>query len=409
MRFYFPQYFTARSRFLSYTVVAHVLRLAGHEVCDDESDCDAALFSMCDVTEYPALRRMRQQTRLPLIVGGAYAFNFWSAKLYADGVWVGEVFDMADHDTLDALLASPHCYTGNALPIASTRIEWPQVPLARIAPSKCYYWGGVGCKNKCRFCFTSWTHLHQVNSAARIETAKQQAARRGLSLMISANEYSDGHGGRTQDMLLRDYLRVPLSGGMVRCGIEFATDESRRRNGKPITDKELRMAIAKAAAEGVGLRLFHISGYDSRADWDGYIDLLCGALERARPRKLMHLMFNNLQYQNYTPLYRERRDIEPERYLTVADSRAFYDRLRQHTSSVLVGAPSPFQHVACRMGIELSRERAQVDFWLSRLNNARHKMTAEQAHEHLLASGVFDTPMLRMDQKSGAITIVEGG
>ena len=403
MTFCFPQYFTDRTRFLAYTVVAKALILAGHTLTEDMERCDAVLFSMCDVMEYPALVKLRKAARRPLIVGGSYAYHFRSAILYADAVWVGECYEMAECRTLNELLGHPCCYTGGpGLPRASDRIDWDKVPVCQTAPRKAYYWGGQGCKNKCRFCLTSWTHPHQVNSPARIAEAKRVAAEHKRHLMICSNEYSDGNGGRTQDMLLRDYLRVPVAGGVVRMGVEFATDETRRRCGKPITDMDLSAAIAKMSRERVALRLFHIGGYDRREAWDAYIDRLGAALDRYRPPRLLHLMYNNLQYQNYTPLYRERRDIDPDRYLTIEDTKRWYDRLRAATPHVLVGAPSPFQHVAARMGVELATTREQADFWRPALRDSK-RMTVQEAYDALFSTGVMDTPELRLDFRTGQI------
>ena len=407
MRLAFPQYFTARARFLAYVVVAKALIRAGHTLTDDVSDCDAVLYSMCDVMEYPGLVKLRGQTDRPLVVGGSYAYHFRSALLYADAVWVGECYEMADCRTLDELLSHPSCYTGGRLPRASTLIRWEEVPVAQIAPRKAYYWGGQGCKGKCGFCLTSWTHPHQVNTPARLAAAKRTAKEHGLHLMICANEYSQAEGGRTQDMLLRDYLRTPVQSGFVRLGVEFATEESRRRTGKPISDQELAAAIRKMARERVSLRLFHISGWDSRQDWEDYIERLAGVLDECRPGRLLHLMFNNLQYQNYTPLYRRRREIDPERYLDFRDTRRFFDRLRMATPHVLVGAPSPFQHVAARMGVELATDRGQVDFWRRCLTAGARKLTVDEAYRTLFSSGVLDTPELRMDFRSGEIREVE--
>lgn len=410
MRWAIPQYFKSSSRFLTYTVVARALRAAGHELTDDVTDCDVVGFSACDVMDYLDLVKLRAETRKPILVGGSYAFNYKSAILYSDMVWVGEVYEMAECADIDALRAHPSCYVpGKPNVRASTRIDWGDVPIAQIAPKKCYYWGGVGCKNKCRFCFTSWTHAHQVNSKARIDAAKRVAAKEKKHLMIVSNEYEGGDGGRTMDMMLTDYVRVPVSASMIRCGIEFATEASRREMGKRITDDDIYKAIQKMNVDGVAMRWFHIAGYDPLADWERYIEMLCGMLSRHPNKRIVHLMFNNLQYQNYTPLYTRRRDIDPARYIDVTVTRRWYDQLRQYSRHVLVGAPSPFQHVACRMGVELSTERAQVDYWLSKLKNAKGKLTVDEAYRALFSTGVLDTPMLRLNMRTGEITEGEHG
>lgn len=409
MRLCFPQYFESKSRFLSYTVVAKALTLAGHEIVEDMSGCDAVLFSMCDAMEFRDLMRMRKRAKgKTLIVGGSYAFNFWSAKLYCDGVWVGEVYDMADCKTVDEILASEHCYTGGEeLPIASQRIEWGKVPIAQIAKNKAYYWGGTGCKNHCRFCFTSWTHRHDVNSAARIQKAREVCRQRKVHLMISSNEYDNDPGATTFDMLLKDYVKVPVKANVVRCGIEFATDESRRRMGKPVTFEDMFKAMQKAERERVRMKWFHIAGYDEKADWYTYIDKLCEMFDRTRYSLLLTVEFNNLQYQNYTPLYAERRKINPDKYATENDTKAWTDSLRKCAKSVMVGRPSSFQRAAARMGVELSTDTDQAEFWADVMVAPHKKLTVEQAYSKLFETGVLDTPALVLNPKDGTIRIQE--
>lgn len=407
MKYCFPQYFEAKSRFLSYTVVAKILTQAGHDVTDDADDCDAVLFSMCDAMEYRSLMRMRKRfPGKPLIVGGSYAFNFWSAKLYCDGVWVGEAFDMADCRTIEEVLSSEHCYTGgDSLPVSSQRIEWERVPIAQIDKGRAYYWAGVGCKNHCRFCLTSWTHKHQVNTPERIARARQACKRRKIHLMITSNEYDNDPGATTFDMLLQDYVKVPVKANVVRCGIEFATDESRRRMGKPVTFEDMFRAMQKAERERVRMKWFHIAGYDEKADWYAYIDKLCEMFDRTRYSLLLTVEFNNLQYQNYTPLYAERKRIDPDRYATRDDTKAWTDSLRKCAKSVMVGQPSSFQRAAARMGVELSTDREQAEFWADVMVAPHKKLTVSQAYDALFDTGVLDTPPLLLHPQDGRITI----
>lgn len=405
----FPQFFESKSRFLSYTVVAKALTDAGHEVVPDMDGCDAVLFSMCDAVEYRQLVNMRKRSEgHVLIVGGAFAFNFWSCKLWCDGVWVGEVYDMADCKTVDEILESPHCYTGgDVLPIASSRIEWAKVPIAQIEKRRCYYWGGVGCKNKCKFCFTSWTHAHQVNSKARIEHARKVCKEKGIHLMVSSNEYDNSPGLKTFDMLLKDYVAMPVKCNLVRSGIEFATEESRSYMGKPVSKEDMFKALQKAKAENVRLRWFHITGYDSIDDWDSYMDELAEMVDHVRPRLLFHLEFNNLEYQNYTPLYAERKQIDPSRYSDGAMVKKWRNVLARCMKSVMVGAPSRFQHAACRMGVELSTDVDQAEYWASMLVDPCKKLTVEQAYDSLFDTGVFDTPPLTLKHSTGEIFVNE--
>ena len=72
---------------------------------------------------------------------------------------------------------------------------------------------------------------------------------------------------------------------------------------------------------------------------------------------------------------------------------------------VLVGAPSPFQHVACRMGIELARTHDQSEFWFYMLAH-KDKTTPLQSYDALFSSGVLDTPRRVLNQATGDIRII---
>jgi len=403
VKYAFPQ-LDSKTRFQTYNIVARTLLTNGHSVTPDiEDDSDAVLFSACDALDMVQLRQLMKKTDKPIILGGSYAFNFWSASTFADIVWIGEVFEFAELKTLADIADHRSAYTGTPKQLfASQRIDWERVPITQISKNKCYYWGGVGCKNKCRFCFTSWTHKHQVNSNARISSAIATARKRGIHLMISANEYTDDIDVKTKDMLLRDYIKKPVKGALVRLGVEFATERVREKIGKPITRNELFAAIQKMNVDNVALKLFHIAGYESRDDWEQYILDLCEMVTRSPNKRLLHLEFNNLQYQNYTPLYRERHSIDPDKYIDISTTKRWFDILRQHSSHVLVGAPSPFKHVASRMVIELGTTREIVNSGLTML--AREgKHTNEEYYKLLIDSGVLNTPAYALNFQTGEI------
>jgi hypothetical protein len=390
LKYAFPQ-LANESMFISRRVVERELRRAGHTVTVEiEPDCDAVLFSACDVTDMMDLIKLRKQTGKLIILGGQYAYNYWSAGLYADIVWLGHVFDFAELRTIDDIVAHQSAYTGDdSHLVSSQRVDYGKIALMQTAPEKSSYLGGVGCQNRCAFCFTAWVNKHTENSQGKINAAIVAAKSKKLHLMVVSNSYTDNPELKTKDMLIRDYLKTSVSGNVVRLGIEFATEETRRKMHKPITRDEIFATIQKAKIENLSLRLFHISGYDNLNDWEQYVDDLCQMVERVKFNRLLHLKFTNLQYQNYTPLYAERRNIDPSKYIDSKVTRRWFDKLRTHTKSVLVGPPSPFPHVAARMGVELARDKDTFDFWLRQLRNP--KMTNGQAHEELIKSGVFDT------------------
>lgn len=407
MRYAYPQYFESKSRFLTYGVVHKAMINAGHEIIESLKDCDAVLVSLCDMLDLKELRRIRALTDKPIIAGGHYAFNYWSTKIYCDMVWIGEVYDFADCKTLEDVADSKHCYTGDDSKqlYASQRVDWSDVPIVQISKTRAYYWAGIGCKNKCAFCFTSWTHKHQNNSDKNIASAIAACKRRKVYLMNVSNEYDSDNESRTKDMLLSDYVKTPVSGSLIRCGIEFAQEETRRTKGKPISDDDIFKSIQKSNIDKINMRLFYIAGYEPISAYDEHINKLAKMMDKARNKHLIHLSFTNLQYQNYTPLYDERLGHNPDNYIDITNTKGWYDVLRRCSTHVFVSHPSPYQHVACRMGVEGSTSREQAEFWWSMLNKKKTtpKMTAYKA---LMDSGVLDTPKRKLNVETGEIKVL---
>jgi hypothetical protein len=408
VKYSFPQLSMAKSRFLTYNVVKSALVSAGNTVDPKLSDdCDAVLFSACDVMDILELRKLRKLTRKPIIIGGHYAMNYWSAALYADYVWLGEIFGFANIKSFDELRGSPNVYvfSGKEPTSASTRINWSDIPITQIKSTSAYYWGGSGCKNHCRFCFTSWTHSHQENSRERILKAREICDKRKIHLMVVSNEYDYNAYLKTKDMLLVDYIKRPVIGTMIRCGVEFATEGVRRKMGKAISKDDICAAIQKMTQDNIGLKLFHITGYEPLSDWESYINDLASMLHRYSNNRLLQLEFNNLQYQNYTPLYRERKNINPENYIDYHVTKRWYDILRSNSAHVLIGAPSPFKHAAARTGLEQSSNIDQSEFWVDVLLY-RDKFTTDQIYKALFTTGIMSNPERRFNPLTGSIKTV---
>jgi pyruvate-formate lyase-activating enzyme len=406
MIYSFPQ-LKKESRFLTYGVVENSLKKAGHTVIPEiTQDCDFVLYSLADVTDLRGLRQLRHHTSKKIIVGGHYAINFWSSVLYADYVWLGEIFDFTELNTVAEIEKSEHIYTSGddiSNKTVSTRIDWAYLPIVQIKKTSAYYLGGVGCKNNCKFCHTTWTHPHQRNSDENIKQAIAIAKKRKIHLTAVSNEYESDLDLIVRDMLGVDYISTPInSKGWVRTGIEFPTEETRKFMGKPLTRDDIFKILQKAAIEGVYLRLFHIGGYNNRDEWDKYINEMAMMLDRINYKQLLHLQFTNLQYQNYTPLYAERKSIDYRKYLTGDDTKSWYNTLRKCTKSVLVGRPSPFGHAAWRMGVELSTTRQQIDFWMS-LYGKRLKANPLDMQNALFDSKVLDTPRYVFKRNTGRI------
>lgn len=414
MKYAFPQFFAGNARFLTFSVVADALRKAGHEVTADCENCDIIAVSLCSVRDMPTLRRIIRENKnrkVPVLVGGTHALCYWSVGLYADLVWLGDVYDMADCRDVQELAQSPYCYNRDPKKqlFVSFRIDWDKVPVCQIGKTQAYYWGGVGCKNKCRFCHTSWTHRHLVNSEDRIEKARLLAEKKKLYLMVCSNEYDKNNKLDTRDMLLRDYIRTPVHANHLRLGIEFASEAVRAYMGKPITKDDIFRALQKIHNERVNIvKLFHITGYEPLEDWDKYIAEIGDMAGVIGIRKMIMLMFNNLNYQNYTPLYRERKKINWEYYSDIKKAREWNDAIALRSHGLFVRPATRFAGVACDFGISEATTIEQLRFWEKMgSQTSLKKYTPAEYQRALFDSGVMENKERRIDFDSGEIKIID--
>jgi len=304
-------------------LLSHELQSEGHQLLlDDDS---IILVSICDVVEVFQLEKIRNKyPNNKIIVGGHFAkIGIKLLILFADAVCVGHSFNLFKAKSWQEILSLPNIYNGDDRNIYIDHyIDWSSCPAIQTDSNRFYLWGGVGCKNKCKFCLTSWTEKHQDRPNLENVVAKSKAkiGRKG-SVKVISNAYSTSLGDDlVQDMLLRDVLKIRYNGKrkMIRCGIEFATEETRKKNSKPIKDVEIRAAIEKAKELNLDLHFFFIGGQDPCEDWERFLDIVPPD-DAFKPR--IFFKWTNLEYQQKTPLWSQVKDIRPDYYL----DRSFTD------------------------------------------------------------------------------------
>jgi len=351
------------------SLIKHLIKLYGHKEVD-EKEADAFLFSICDVTEIHDLVKasnIAKKYGKPLIAGGQFCYHFKTVLLIADIVNIGHIFDFMECKSIEEI-KNLDCvyYPGKDKIITpSYRIDWSKIPIIHTNKKGYYYWGGTGCKNKCRFCYVSWTNAHIINPKAR----KLTSFRKGMTLTIISNEYSDKASEkntciRVKDMMLVDYLRKEEKVKNIRVGIEFFTEASRKYMGKQISEKEILSAIDKSKKDGNSLKFFFISGYNTKQEIIDFIKFLPDDTESKRK---IRLVFNNLEYQMFTPLHKERKKMNPENYIDVNWVNEVYNKyiLAKKYYIRTVPASNP-AHAFCRMGMSWSFTKEQLDFWMDK-------------------------------------------
>ncbi len=186
--------------------------------------------------------------------------------------------------------------------VASNKICWELVPLQKSGTFY-RYWGGVGCKNKCSFCFTTHTNKHQENSKKR----KEYFAKR-YNAQISENFSNQKFAYKSGSILLTDFIKQPRksfrNNAILKMGLEFPTEKTRRENGKYFSDLQLKTAIQKAINfDKVNITGFLINGLNTENDWENFYYFM-SKININSSKRFVFLKITNLEYQMFTPLFK---------------------------------------------------------------------------------------------------------
>lgn len=319
-------------------LLEYLVKQYGHQLTQGLNSI--ILVSLCDVVDIFALEKIRSKhPNSYIIAGGHFAkIGFKVASLFADFVWLGHAFDLFSCKTWQEIVGHSACYApwkDNVL--ASTRIDWSQCPIIQTDKRRFYVWGGVGCRNKCSFCLTSWTEPHQERPGVDklVEKSRHKIGTRGSVKLISNAYSTDLEDDLVQDMILRDLLKVVSNNKrkLIRCGVEFATEQSRKKHAKPIKDYEIKEAIKKAEKLNIDLQLFLIGGWDDIQDWYNFLDII-PVSDQLKPK--VYLKWTNLEYQQKTPLWKYVQNINPDYYLDSAFTDWFFRKAAHKNKRIRV-------------------------------------------------------------------------
>jgi hypothetical protein len=266
------------------STLKHLCRAAGIQVVEP-AEAEAIWVSVCDPDDIPMLAQARALAgSRPLIMGGFEAYCGVAYLHWADAVVVGEGFEFIEawgRSPEEALALPCVLRRGSRGPVyPSYRVDWEKLPVVRMpGGGRTYFLAGRGCKNKCKFCLTSWSQPHQLCPAPLIRGASKLAADNHWAMTFISNE-SDGLqlGTRigARSMMVADFIKAPhdYPAQLIRFGIEGWTEEARRRMGKPITDDQIREILRITKLQRRRSQWFFILGYPgySDADVDQFID-----------------------------------------------------------------------------------------------------------------------------------------
>jgi hypothetical protein len=231
--------------------------------------CDFILFSICDVSQIGILVKIRNENpKKKIIVGGHFAIFYKLCILFSDYVSIGQGFDFFKCQSEEEIkeLDSVYYEGKNKEITPSILIEWEQIPICKITRNGYYYWNSVGCKNKCKFCLTSWTNKYQCNSLSRIKEIVNN--KKNINFISNENDNLVEIKEQRKSIMLKDFLNIKKHYcNYYRIGLEFATEGNRKKQGKYFTNDMLVQSILKAVKEKVRIQFFCIAGYEPKEEW----------------------------------------------------------------------------------------------------------------------------------------------
>lgn len=306
------------NKFYTQFLLERLIKVNRHKITSN-IEADFILVSICDITELKLLKEIRETyQRKKIIVGGHVAVFFKALLIFADYVNVGQGFEFFKCQSEEEIKQLDCIYYNgkNKIIKPSNFIEWGKCPVVQSSKKGYLYLSGIGCKNKCQFCLTSWTNKQNNNSLIRINKAFNLIEKKKARLKLIENEGLKTSDKKefVKDMLLVDFVKANnINAIEIRIGVEFAKEETRKITGKYFSNKQFLQAIQRAKEDNIKLKCFCISGMDTKQDW---INLISQIPNHYKLSPRLVFKFTNLEYQMFTPLHKKRFDINLDNYLT---------------------------------------------------------------------------------------------
>jgi hypothetical protein len=328
----------------SVSSLREILRHYGHSLVMSE-DADIIGITVCDVNDVAFVRKLRDQFPSKKIAIGGHAAVYYKLFLpFVDFINIGHGFEFFRCQSIYEITALNCVVSHTSTPpyYASEVIDWTLFPIANVTKQQRYYVGAFGCKNKCKFCLTSWTHKHQRNPYAQAALAKYP------NITLVSNDSEGTQDRMTQSITATDFIKrhTLKKYGIYRIGIEFATEQQRKKYGKPFDDALFIEIFKKAIKYGVRLKLFCISGISTKDEWDA----LFSKIPTIYSTTGIEVKFTNLNYEMFVPLRSDRENLSPDNFFDSKSTKQFISRHKMRAF--------PLKSMPCMSPLETMRKTA---------------------------------------------------
>lgn len=250
-----------------------------HEITDNPDIADITAISLTSFYDIDLLRIYRNRHPNDKIIVGGHVFgNPPTILRYADYVCLGHGFEFfRDCKNISDIENLYYIETKQKKGEKSEFIDWDLLPIVQIAKNTFSYFYSSGCRNKCKFCLTSWLFDYQVNPKKDIIGKIRGRIGRNKQLYLITNDFDANVnvGRKVSDVKLREYIKSPdkYKGIIkIRAGIESPDYEKRKFYGKPIKDDEIKEFLKLTKKYNKQVSLFFIAGMDEDEKYYQFMD-----------------------------------------------------------------------------------------------------------------------------------------
>lgn len=276
MKIFFYQKNKTGNTTYTFELLRYIAKKNGHTL-SDLNDSEICALSLAHISEIDTLRIFRKRNPgKKIIVGGHGACH--ALLRYADYICMGHSFELfRDCKKISDLDDKPYIiHKGKKSFQFSKYIDWDLCPVVRISKNSHSLLYSVGCRKKCKFCYTSWINKYQVNPYKK----KIERIRKKLNgqLYLITNDFDNQVAAKrnVSDVRVSEYLKNPSKTKdikLIRLGIESPCEETRKELGKPISNDDLKEFFRITQKLNQRCNLFFIAGFDGQEEWESMIDL----------------------------------------------------------------------------------------------------------------------------------------
>lgn len=292
----------------SFELLKHIAKYYKHEIVEP-INCDVLCVSLTSHYEIDKLKKARKEYKDKIIIVGGHVSNAPACLLtYADYVNLGQGFEFfRDAKKISDIENLPYIVSKNKREgTYSHFIDWDILPIVKISKYSYSYLESVGCKNKCKFCLTSWLNKYQVNPKQKTISMLVERYRKmqyNQFYLIGNNYERESCNLNVSDVTLKGYIKNPgkyEKTKLIRVGIESPDEKTRFFLGKKITDDEVKefFKITKHLKKRVNI--FLMAGFDTQEVWESFKDIL-GQDFNTTPK--INFIVNYFDPSLGTPLY----------------------------------------------------------------------------------------------------------